>query len=68
MSFLVLVHTSQDFAQTQKNFARSHDRVTVTFKTLTAQLNYEDVFMYLLYRLDSTLGFRLYFIGLPSTI
>ena len=32
MSFLVWVHASQDFAQTQKNFARSHDRVTVTFR------------------------------------
>ena len=32
MSFLVWVYTSQDFAQTQQNFARSHDRVTVTFR------------------------------------
>ena len=32
MSFLVWVYTSQDFAQTQENFARSHDRVTVTFR------------------------------------
>ena len=32
MSFLVWVYTSQDFAQTQQNFARSHDRETVTFR------------------------------------
>ena len=32
MSFLVWVYTSQDFAQTQQNFARSHDRVIVTFR------------------------------------
>ena len=32
MSFLVWVYKSQDFAQTQHNFARSHDRVTVTFR------------------------------------
>ena len=32
MSFLVWVYTSQDFAQTQQNFARLHDRVTVTFR------------------------------------
>ena len=32
MTFLVWVYTSQDFAQTQQNFARSHDRVTVTFR------------------------------------
>ena len=32
MSFLVWEYTSQDFVQTQQNFARSHDRVTVTFR------------------------------------
>ena len=32
MNFLVWVYTSQDFAQTQQNFARSHDRMTVTFR------------------------------------
>ena len=32
MTFLVWVYTFQDFAQTQQNFARSHDRETVTFK------------------------------------
>ena len=32
MSFLVWVYTSQDFAQSQQNVARLHDRVTVTFK------------------------------------
>ena len=32
MSFLVWVYTSQYFAQTQQNFAQSHDRVTVTFR------------------------------------
>ena len=32
ISFLVWVHTSQDFAQTQQNVARSHDRLTVTFR------------------------------------
>ena len=30
--FLVFACKSQDFAQIQKNFARSHDRVTVTFR------------------------------------
>ena len=30
--FLVRACKSQDFAQSQKNFARSHDRVTVTFR------------------------------------
>ena len=32
MSFLVWVYKSQDFAQTEQNFARSHDHVTVTFR------------------------------------
>ena len=30
--FLVCTYKSQDFAQIQENFARSHDRVTVTFR------------------------------------
>ena len=30
--FLVFACKSQDFAQIQKKFARSHDRVTVTFR------------------------------------
>ena len=30
--FLVCAYNSQDFAQTQENFARSHDRETVTFR------------------------------------
>ena len=30
--FLVCTCKSQDFAQSQKNFARSHDRMTVTFR------------------------------------
>ena len=30
--FLVSAYKSQDFAQSQENFARSHDRVTVTFR------------------------------------
>ena len=38
MSFLVWVYTSQDFAQTQQNFARSHDRVTVTFRNSARHL------------------------------
>ena len=38
MSFLVWVYTSQDFAQTQENFARSHDRVTVTFRNSESNL------------------------------
>ena len=32
MTFLVLQYTSQDFAQTQKIFAQSHDCMTVTFR------------------------------------
>ena len=32
MTFLVWVYKSQDFAQTQQNFARSHGRETVTFR------------------------------------
>ena len=30
--FSVCAYNSQDFAQTPENFARSHDRVTVTFR------------------------------------
>ena len=30
--FLAFACKSQDFAQSQKNFARSHDRETVTFR------------------------------------
>ena len=30
--FLTCACKSQDFAQSQKNVARSHDRVTVTFR------------------------------------
>ena len=30
--FLVFACKSQDFAQIQKKFARSHDRMTVTFR------------------------------------
>ena len=33
MTFLVWVYTSQDFVQTQQNFARSRDRTTVTFRS-----------------------------------
>ena len=29
---LVCAYNSQDFAQTPETFARSHDRVTVTFR------------------------------------
>ena len=31
-TFLGCTYNYQDFAQTQKNFARSHDRETVTFR------------------------------------
>ena len=31
-TFLVFACKSQDFAPIQKNFARSHNRVTVTFR------------------------------------
>ena len=31
-NFLVCAYKSQDFAQNLKNFARSHDRETVTFR------------------------------------
>ena len=30
--FLVCAYKSQDFVQSQENFARSHDRATVTFR------------------------------------
>ena len=30
--FLVYAYKSQDFAQSNRNFARSHDRMTVTFR------------------------------------
>ena len=36
MIFLVWVYTSQDFAQTQLNFAPSHDGETVTFRNSVA--------------------------------
>ena len=39
MSLLVWVYKSQDFAQTQQNFARLHDRVTVTFRNSGYQLD-----------------------------
>ena len=35
--FLVFACKSQDFAQIQKNFARSHDRMTVTFRNSAYQ-------------------------------
>ena len=38
MTFLVWVYTSQDFAQTRKNFALSHDRMTVTFRSSVVRL------------------------------
>ena len=36
--FLVHVYTSQDFAQTQQNFAPSHDGETVTFQNSAEDL------------------------------
>ena len=33
MRFLVWVYTSKDFAQTQLNFAQSHNCMTVTFRS-----------------------------------
>ena len=38
--FLVFACKSQDFAQIQKNFARSHDRVTVTFRNSDVLVQY----------------------------
>ena len=50
MSFLVWVYTYQDFAETQLNFVRSHDRVIVAFRnsaylstTPTASLHLENI-------------------------
>ena len=37
--FLVCAYKSQDFAQTQENFARSHDCETGTFKNSAAKLH-----------------------------
>ena len=39
-NFLVYAYSSQDFAQTQEIFARSHDRETVTFRN-------SDIYIYL---------------------
>ena len=36
--FLVCIYKSQDFAQRQKNFARSHDPETMTFTKSVAEL------------------------------
>ena len=33
MTFLTLLHTSQDFAQAQHNVVRSEDRMTLTFRS-----------------------------------
>ena len=56
MTFIVWVYTSQDFAQTQQNFARSHDRVTVTFRnsgvvSILSALN-DEVIMLLVLKLS----------------
>ena len=40
--FLACAYNYQDFAQTQENFARSHDRVTVTFRN-----SWYEVFCYI---------------------
>ena len=37
-NFLVCAYNSQDFAQIQENFARSHDRATVTFRNYDTTL------------------------------
>ena len=39
--FWVCAYKSQDFAQGQENFARSHDRATVTFRNSVEQLGYQ---------------------------
>ena len=36
--FLVYSYKSQDFAQSNRNFARSHDRMTVTFRNSVQHL------------------------------
>ena len=36
--FLVCAYKYQDLAQSQENFARSHDRVTVTFRNSASRL------------------------------
>ena len=40
MIFLAWVYTSQDVAQTQQNFARSHDHETVTFRNSVSNKPY----------------------------
>ena len=39
--FLVCAYKSQDFAQSQKNCARLHDRETVTFRNSVVELHQE---------------------------
>ena len=43
--FLVCAYNSKDFAQTQENFARSHDRETVTFRTPASVLDNIQIFV-----------------------
>ena len=42
--FLTRSCKSQDFAQSQKNFARPHDRVTVTFRNFALPLKIVNIF------------------------
>ena len=42
-TFLVCACKSQDFAQCQKFFARSHDRETVTFRNFACGIKEEKV-------------------------
>ena len=51
---LVFTYKSQDFAQSQENFARSHDPETVTFKNSGSTLFYPVFANLCLYKANST--------------
>ena len=40
-NFFVCAYNSQDFAQTQDNYVRSHDREPVTFRNFEPKLFYK---------------------------
>ena len=43
--FFVCAYNSQDFSQTQENFARSHDRETATFRNSASLLDNIQIFV-----------------------
>ena len=43
-NFSVCAYKSQDFAQSEKNFAPSHDRETVTFRNSDFQLKKKTIY------------------------